>query len=123
MRDPKPIPIPAAQRWREIRIRFIPLLMFLGAMVTATLIWKQQVPVDTILGEVEPITANVSSPKSGVLANLTTRLQGSRRAIRSRRLLRPIHGFSNRPGRYSGGDPAHAVNLEPTGRTALRPEL
>src|SRR5437870_8167665 len=77
MRDLKPIPIPTAQRWREFRIRIIPLLIFTGTLVAAAMIWRQQVPASALLGEVEPVTANVSSPKAGVLANLNiSRLQG-----------------------------------------------
>src|SRR5262245_51665311 len=76
MRALDPIPIPRAQRWREFRIRMIPLLVFVGTLGAASVIWRQQIPTAGLLGEVEPITANVSSPKSGVLANLSaSRLQ------------------------------------------------
>ena len=76
MRELNPIPIPTSQRWREFRIRVIPLLVFVGTLGAATLVWRQQVPAAALMGEVEPITANVSSPKSGVLAGLKiSRLQ------------------------------------------------
>lgn len=65
-----------ALRWREFRIRVLPLLVFVGTLAAAMVFWRQQVPANALMGEVEPVTANVSSPKSGVLANLTiSRLQ------------------------------------------------
>src|SRR5262245_17305889 len=76
MKELKPIPVPSAQRWREFRIQVMPFFMFVGALVAAIVIWKQQVPTNALIGEVEPSGANVSSPKSGVLANLNiNRLQ------------------------------------------------
>jgi multidrug resistance efflux pump len=76
MSELNPIPVPTAQRWREFRIRLMPVLVFGTTLALATVIWKQQMPTTVLLGEVEPITANISSPKSGVLANLNlTRLQ------------------------------------------------
>ncbi len=70
MRNLKPIPVPVAQRWREFRIRVVPFLVFLATLIAAAEMWRRQVPMSTLTGEVESITSHVSSPKSGVLANL-----------------------------------------------------
>jgi len=74
MRDLTPIPLPAAQRWREFRVRTIPLAVFVATLAGAVLIWRQQLPTTALVGEVEPVTTHVSSPKSGVLANLNVSL-------------------------------------------------
>jgi multidrug resistance efflux pump len=74
-----PIPTPPSQRWREIRIKLMPLAVFAGALLASALIWKDNVAPPTLLGEVESIRACVSSPKPGVLAQLNiVRLQSVR---------------------------------------------
>jgi multidrug resistance efflux pump len=71
-----PIPTPPSQLWREIRIRFLPVLLFVAAAATAALLWKQNVAATSLVGEVEVVRASVSSPKSGRLALLNVhRLQ------------------------------------------------
>ncbi|MSU61637.1 MAG: HlyD family efflux transporter periplasmic adaptor subunit [Pedosphaera sp.] len=76
MTDLSPIPIPAAQRWREFRIRIVPVIMFLATVSAAAWLWTQQVPTTVLVGEVEPVNASVSCHKSGVLADLNvSRLQ------------------------------------------------
>lgn len=68
------IPIPASQRWREFRIQGIPLLVFSAAVVTAVYLWKQQVAGPILVGEVEVISAIVTSPQPGSLAHLRVSL-------------------------------------------------
>jgi multidrug resistance efflux pump len=70
MSNPAPIPIPLKQRWREFRIQVLPALIFLAASAAAVVLWKDYAPAPSLLGQVETVTANISSPKSGVLANL-----------------------------------------------------
>jgi multidrug resistance efflux pump len=71
-----PIPTPRSQWWREFRVRAVPFGVFLAATITVTLIWRQNVSAPTLVGEVETVHANVSSPKPGKLAQLNaTRLQ------------------------------------------------
>jgi multidrug resistance efflux pump len=71
-----PIPTPPSQRWREIRIKMMPFTVFLGALLATVIIWKDNVAPPTLLGEVEAVRACVSSPKSGILAQLNiVRLQ------------------------------------------------
>ena len=70
------IPTPPAQRWREFRFRIVPILVFLGALLVLTMMWRQYVAPPTLVGQVESMTAYVSSPKAGTLAQLNlTRMQ------------------------------------------------
>jgi multidrug resistance efflux pump len=64
------IPTPLAQRWREFRLRVLPILTFLGVLLVLTVMWRQYVTPPTLVGQVEPITAYVTSLKPGTLAQL-----------------------------------------------------
>jgi len=71
-----PIPTAPGQRWREFRIRLAPFLIFAATAVAATLMWRENVAAPTLLGEVETVRSNVSSPKAGKLGQLNvSRLQ------------------------------------------------
>lgn len=71
-----PIPIPLGQRWRELRMRVLPAVIFAAAAAAVALLWKDHVASQAMLGQAEPVLANVSSYKAGVLAELTvTRFQ------------------------------------------------
>jgi hypothetical protein len=37
----QPIPIPAARRWKEFRIRVLPVLVFVGALGLSAFLWRQ----------------------------------------------------------------------------------
>jgi len=66
-----PIPRPVHLRWEDLRIRLIPALLFLGAWAAVFVIWRQHGVTPYIVGQAEPIAANVSCYKAGVLAELT----------------------------------------------------
>jgi multidrug resistance efflux pump len=71
-----PIPIPLGQRWRELRMRILPVVVFTAATATVALMWKDHVASQAMLGQAEPVLANVSCYKAGVLAELcVTRFQ------------------------------------------------
>src|SRR5437588_9566490 len=71
-----PIPMPMRQRWQEVRLRVIPLLVFAGAVGAVAVLWTGHIAGPAIVGQAEPILANVSCYKPGVLAELTvTRFQ------------------------------------------------
>ncbi len=72
MNEQKPgtIPIPLAQHWRDARLRIIPAMVFGGAVLALALLWKGYVAAPTMLGQAEPVVAQVSSYKPGVLARL-----------------------------------------------------
>ena len=68
---PAPIPIPAEQRWFDARVRFLPVLVFVGALVGALMLWKGGVGAPALIGQAEPVVADVSCHKTGVLSELT----------------------------------------------------
>ena len=70
------IPTPPAQRWREFRIQNLPVLVFATAFLCAFYLWRESVTPATLVGEVETIRADETSPDSGLLTNLwVTRFQ------------------------------------------------
>ncbi len=64
------IPIPPSQRWREIRIRVIPLVIFVIVAGVVAMLWKDRVDATTMVGQVVGQQAEVRSPRSGSLAEL-----------------------------------------------------
>lgn len=71
-----PIPTPPSQIWREIRVRLLPAVLFVCTASAVVLMFRNNFAAPTLVGEVEKIHANVSSPKPGKLAQLNvTRLQ------------------------------------------------
>ncbi|HYG36595.1 MAG TPA: hypothetical protein VEC99_17510, partial [Clostridia bacterium] len=71
-----PIPIPLEQRWRDIRMRVVPVVIFGVVLSAIALLWKDHIAAPTMIGQAEPVLSNVSSYKAGVLAELTvTRFQ------------------------------------------------
>jgi len=70
------IPTPSAHRWREFRIRALPFLVFVGVLVLLAMMWRRYVTPPSLVGQVEPITAYVTSPRPGTVAQLNlTRMQ------------------------------------------------
>jgi multidrug resistance efflux pump len=63
-------------RWREVRIRLAPFGVFLAVAATVVWMWVENVAAPTLIGEVEAVRANVSSPKAGKVSELNvSRLQ------------------------------------------------
>jgi len=67
----RPIPIPLKQRWRDARMRLFPLVVFGTALCILVGLWKQNVAAPTMVGQAEPVVANVTCYKAGMLAELT----------------------------------------------------
>jgi HlyD family secretion protein len=67
---PDAIPIPMQQRWREVRQRIVPVLVFAAAVAAIALLWKDQAAARVIVGQAEPVLSNVSCYKPGVLSEL-----------------------------------------------------
>lgn len=65
-----PIPISARQRWRELRVSYLPLLTFLLLVVTIIWMWKRYVYPPSVVGEVEAVRASVVSVVSGTIQEL-----------------------------------------------------
>ncbi len=70
MNVPAPIPIPPEQRWFDVRVRFLPALVFAGALGAAAMLWNGGVGVPAMIGQAEPVVADVSCHKTGVLSEL-----------------------------------------------------
>jgi multidrug resistance efflux pump len=64
------IPTPASQRWREFRIRYVPPLVFLCVGLVIALIWHSEIVPPLLVGQVQPVRAEVISPDDGVVTNL-----------------------------------------------------
>ncbi len=67
---PKPIPVPLSERWQDLRSRVAPVLVLGAAIASIGLLWKGHIAAPSMVGQAEPILANVSSQKAGVLAEL-----------------------------------------------------
>ncbi len=65
------IPVPASQKWREIRVRLLPVLVFLVVALVVAFLWKDRVDATNMVGHVVGKQAEVRSPQSGSLADLT----------------------------------------------------
>jgi multidrug resistance efflux pump len=67
----KPSPIPLAERWRQIRTRYVPLVVFMSVLMMVISLWHQEVSVIHFRGEVLGSKAEVSSPSSGSIVQMT----------------------------------------------------
>jgi multidrug resistance efflux pump len=66
-----PIPTPASQRWREIRIRVLPAFFFLGVLAAVAFLWREvALPHNLAVGFVETNGALVSAPMDGLITDL-----------------------------------------------------
>lgn len=73
MNDPRilgPIPTPPSQRWREIRLLYLPRIMFALGVVVAAWLWRTGVAPAMLVAEAEIQRAEVRTVQSGVLASL-----------------------------------------------------
>jgi multidrug resistance efflux pump len=70
MASTAPIPIPWSQRWRDVRLRVVPALLFLALLLVLAQLWKKYASAPTLVGQAEVVPANVSSYKPGMLAQL-----------------------------------------------------
>lgn len=69
-----PIRIPPRERWRQFRIRHLPVLTFAALVIIAVWTWRQFVLPPTIVGEVMPIRASVISAVAGTIDELKVRM-------------------------------------------------
>jgi membrane fusion protein, multidrug efflux system len=64
----EPIPIPARLRWREFKIRILPLLVFSTVAVLAVMVWRNQMGPRGLVGQVELIETKIGSPRPVVVS-------------------------------------------------------
>jgi HlyD family secretion protein len=67
---PSPVPIPAQKRWRELRQKYLPVIVFILALAAIAVLWRDHTLSRVIVGQAEPVLSNVSCYKPGVLAEL-----------------------------------------------------
>src|SRR6267154_2120718 len=70
MKNDSPIPIPLVQRWRDARLRILPVIAFVATCGALMFLWKEHVAGRAMIGQAEPVLSNVSSYRPGVLAEL-----------------------------------------------------
>lgn len=69
-----PIPTPPAQLWRSLRTQYVPVAVFVLGLVVAALIWTHWVAPPTLVGEAEPIRAELRSAHAGRIVGLKVSL-------------------------------------------------
>lgn len=67
------IKVPAAQVWREFRMRYLPMGVFALAAVAAVFLWQKTIVGPTMVGEVEAIQTAVVTPDAGFVTNIFVR--------------------------------------------------
>jgi len=67
MPDLRAIPIPLRQRLRRIRYRFLPVLVFAGALSATIWLWGHQAQVTHVSGEAEVVRLELTAPADGTL--------------------------------------------------------
>lgn len=71
-----PVPVPLKQRFQDLRLRVIPLLAFLAALLGLSVLWKENISAPTLVGQAEPSEYHITCYKPGMLTSLeVTRFQ------------------------------------------------
>ena len=55
-----PIPVPASRQGREFRIRFLPVVVFVGTLAVVAILWNQQAPRTALPSQFAETSAQVS---------------------------------------------------------------
>lgn len=63
------IPIPASRKWREIRVRIIPFLVFFLIAGVVAWLWKDRVEATQMIGHVVGKQTEIRSPQPGSIAD------------------------------------------------------
>jgi multidrug resistance efflux pump len=69
-----PIPTPSAQLWRQLRLQYLPALVFVAGLVAAFFLWTRWVAPPTLVAEVETVRTELRSAHTGLLTELTVDL-------------------------------------------------
>src|SRR5947209_7183056 len=65
-----PIPTPVGQRWREFRIKAMPMFMFVCILGALFLTWSNYIAPSSIVGQVETNIVSVVTTMPGLLNDL-----------------------------------------------------
>jgi multidrug resistance efflux pump len=66
-----PIQVPFKQRWRDIRTRFVPVIVFGAVLIAVLILWGERTQQSSFVGKVMADTAYVSAPLSGLVTGFT----------------------------------------------------
>jgi multidrug resistance efflux pump len=69
-----PIPTPPAQLWRQLRLQYLPVVVFVAGLLAAAVIWTRWVAPPTLVGEAEAVRADVRSTLPGQVVSLNVEL-------------------------------------------------
>ena len=69
-----PIPTPPSQLWRQLRLQYVPVVVFVIGIVAAVFIWTRWVAPPTLIGEAEAVRTEVRSIQAGLLVGMTVDL-------------------------------------------------
>lgn len=69
-----PIPTPPAQMWRQVRLQYLPIVVFVVGLVAAIVLWTRWVAPPTLVAEAEAVRTEIRSSQAGLLAGLTVDL-------------------------------------------------
>jgi multidrug resistance efflux pump len=64
------IPTPTGQKWREFRIRFLPLIVFACTVGSIAYIWREHVTPPNLVAHVEPVMTYVRVADNCLVTNL-----------------------------------------------------
>jgi len=69
-----PIPTPTAQLWRQLRLHYLPVVIYVAGLVGAYLLWTHWVAPPTLVGEAESVRTELRAAQGGMLADLNVDL-------------------------------------------------
>ena len=69
-----PIPTPPAQRWREIRLLYLPRIVFVAVIALVVWMWGTAVAPSSMVAEAEVLGSDLRAPQAGVIASLKVAL-------------------------------------------------
>ncbi|MCH8567695.1 MAG: HlyD family secretion protein [Balneolales bacterium] len=66
----EPVPIPASTKWREFRIRIIPILIFLAAVLIIFFLWERRVQSPDFIGYVYAPQYVITAQADGIISEI-----------------------------------------------------
>jgi multidrug resistance efflux pump len=69
-----PIPTPPAQLWRQLRLQYFPVVVFVAGVAAAAFIWMHWVAPPTLVGEAEAVRTELRSAQAGTLVDVNVDL-------------------------------------------------
>lgn len=65
-----PIPTPSAQVWRQLRLQYLPIVIFAAGVAAAALLWTRWVAPPTLIGEAEAVRTELRAGQAGMVTEL-----------------------------------------------------